>query len=470
MSTEICRIGIKNPEFEEKEFLPRRLSYWPPDLGQYRGKRAKPWLKIKEYITLYPVDPEKKPEYTDTPEYPPLNDFQTMKHECSQKYERLKWYKKIRQMPTVEEKMHEITEAASMPCSKINCWSHMYNFQNLWQNITRTNIIKGLPPVYDQMDVSELRNKAMDSIVEAIRFHQEAKKRRLPRYKSTEILPNDMRPEYIRMNNMLQDALNVAIRKITETSAHLVRSQIDQDPNITSFWYAPDLEVPNKKLRWTLFDKNLCNQPIQLNETALVNIRNSEPIAQFIDPNDGSCNKCMYTESTLNPHKFGHRNRWNRMTSTAGFWPETEATYEKVYEFPYFSLLSLHKLQHRERINGSAYPDTKEAVEAMGLMYSFGWLNSMAFHHGFSPYDEVTYPFTTQTVLTDGQYWTFMAYQMNTHAFHSDLVEMGVKSSRKNMCWTSERLKLYESFGENGEPIGLNHEVVDLLLKVSLIS
>jgi len=95
-------------------------------------------------------------------------------------------------------------------------------------------------------------------------------------------------------------------------------------------------------------------------------------------------------------------------------------------------------------------------------MSSFAWLNAIAGAHGFTPYHELTYPFTTQTVVTDGQYWSFFVYQLNKHTFHSDLEAPNVE----NMCWTSGTMKLFDKF-EDGVFHGVRGEVLDNLIMVS---
>lgn len=118
-------------------------------------------------------------------------------------------------------------------------------------------------------------------------------------------------------------------------------------------------------------------------------------------------------------------------------------------------------LKLRHSVN-ETFTDEDEAVDGIGIMSSFAWLNAIAANHGFTPYQELTYPFTTQTVVTDGQTWNFFVYQLNRHSFHGDLAP----PSCDNVCWSSGPMKLYESFSD-GTFSGINDNVVDLLVKVS---
>ena len=66
----------------------------------------------------------------------------------------------------------------------------------------------------------------------------------------------------------------------------------------------------------------------------------------------------------------------------------------------------------------------------------------------------------SQTVITNGQDWNFFVYQLNTMAFHSDVD----KKARRNLCWTSGKMRLFETL-ENGQVKGINDEVFKVLLK-----
>jgi len=113
--------------------------------------------------------------------------------------------------------------------------------------------------------------------------------------------------------------------------------------------------------------------------------------------------------------------------------------------------------------SGFTMKDTNEFATSQAIMSSFAWLNALAAYHGFTPYDELTYPFTCQAVVSDGQHWNFTAYQMNTHAWHTD-VDL---KQRNNVAWSSGELKLFQSVDlETRSVIGLNDEVLRLLIKV----
>lgn len=76
---------------------------------------------------------------------------------------------------------------------------------------------------------------------------------------------------------------------------------------------------------------------------------------------------------------------------------------------------------------------------------------------GFTPYNDVTYPTTTQTVITDGQLWSFFAYQLNTVIPSKD-------NLLRNICWHSGEMKLFDEITDT-EVQGLNDDILKILIK-----
>ena len=78
-------------------------------------------------------------------------------------------------------------------------------------------------------------------------------------------------------------------------------------------------------------------------------------------------------------------------------------------------------------------------------------------------FHDLTYPLTSQAVLTNGQRFWFSAYQLNTISLFKD----DIANPRRNICWTAPEMKLYETI-ENGQVKGFNEEVMKTVLKFML--
>lgn len=84
------------------------------------------------------------------------------------------------------------------------------------------------------------------------------------------------------------------------------------------------------------------------------------------------------------------------------------------------NLLAYHPRSHLVEPNRvasefwSAPEEQEEALLSQAMLVSFGRLLSQAFYHGFDQFVDLNYPFSTQTVITNGVDWSFFAYQLNT--------------------------------------------------------
>ncbi|XP_028917278.1 39S ribosomal protein S30, mitochondrial [Ornithorhynchus anatinus] len=86
----------------------------------------------------------------------------------------------------------------------------------------------------------------------------------------------------------------------------------------------------------------------------------------------------------------------------------------------------------------------------------FAWTGAQAMYQGFWSEADVTRPFVSQAVVTDGKYFAFFCYQLNTLAL---TVEADRNNPRKNICWGTESMPLYDTI-ENEEVKGFNDEVL----------
>ncbi|XP_054466297.1 39S ribosomal protein S30, mitochondrial [Anoplopoma fimbria] len=117
---------------------------------------------------------------------------------------------------------------------------------------------------------------------------------------------------------------------------------------------------------------------------------------------------------------------------------------------------------HRDRMAQKQQSDQVEVfLRANGLASLFAWTGAQAMYQGFWNHEDVTRPFVSQAVITDGQFFSFFCYQLNTVALS---VETDANNPRKNLLWGTESLRLYESV-QDGEVVGLDDGVVKLLVQ-----
>ena len=79
---------------------------------------------------------------------------------------------------------------------------------------------------------------------------------------------------------------------------------------------------------------------------------------------------------------------------------------------------------------------------------------------GFGPYTELTYPISTQTIITNGQDYSFYAYQLNTCALYQRF--SGHVNPYRNVCFATGEMKLFEII-ENDEVKGIIRNILSLV-------
>lgn len=120
---------------------------------------------------------------------------------------------------------------------------------------------------------------------------------------------------------------------------------------------------------------------------------------------------------------------------------------------------------HRDRMTRQQQSDQIEVfLQANAMASLFAWTGAQAMYQGFWSYQDVTRPFVSQAVITDGKFFSFFCYQLNTVAL---CVHTDVDNNRKNLLWGTESLPLYDSI-QDGEVVGMNDEVIKLLVQFLL--
>ncbi|CAG2120932.1 unnamed protein product, partial [Medioppia subpectinata] len=206
---------------------------------------------------------------------------------------------------------------------------------------------------------------------------------------------------------------------------------MDVNPYVVSSWFHGDYPTPFIKKKW--FPNDTHDQQFTYKSTHSFNMRAEKPLPPAISLEDDICLKSEIPEYKYRLLNFGYPLRRQSLSTLPGFWSD--------------------------RSNGS-FDDDQQVLDGMAISSSFAWLHSLASNLGFSIFHELTYPLVTHAIITDGQFWSFYVYQLNTHCFHSDIDN----NMLRNVCWSSGELKLFDSY-ENGQLIGVNDEVLKLLIK-----
>ncbi|NWT79415.1 RT30 protein, partial [Lanius ludovicianus] len=119
----------------------------------------------------------------------------------------------------------------------------------------------------------------------------------------------------------------------------------------------------------------------------------------------------------------------------------------------------------RERFIRERLEDQIEVVyRSNGIASLFAWTAAQAMYQGFWSEADVTRPFVSQAVVTDGKYFAFFCYQLNTLALTAETIK---NNPRKNICWGTDSKPLYDVV-EDGSVKGFNDEVLLQLVRFLL--
>ncbi|XP_043943136.1 39S ribosomal protein S30, mitochondrial-like [Protopterus annectens] len=141
----------------------------------------------------------------------------------------------------------------------------------------------------------------------------------------------------------------------------------------------------------------------------------------------------------------------------------TKVTDPCVYGHTQFHLIS--DRMHRGRLTKANLEDQIEVrLRANAISSLFAWTGAQAMYQGFWSHEDVTRPFVSQCVITDGKYYSFFCYQLNTLAL---CVETDCNNPRKNICWGTESMPLYDTVEEN-DVKGFNDDTLKLLVQFLL--
>ncbi|NWH57536.1 RT30 protein, partial [Geococcyx californianus] len=122
------------------------------------------------------------------------------------------------------------------------------------------------------------------------------------------------------------------------------------------------------------------------------------------------------------------------------------------------------KLKRQRLVKANLEDQIEVVYRANGIASLFAWTAAQAMYQGFWNEADVTRPFVSQAVVTDGKYFAFFCYQLNTLALTVETIQ---NNPRKNICWGTESKPLYDIV-EDGSVKGFNDEVLLHLVRFLL--
>lgn len=397
---------------------------------------------------------------TENAFYPPILD---LSYKAKVKRKNEEWHNKIKKLETVEEKLIGINMPRYYGWKSLNLKEGFVPYNSLQhaQYITHTHVINNnkLPEFYDTIITPEKINALVQIIkqnVENIIIFEY--NHRLKEQEITEEVDGEKKKL---LQNAITKALVFQINRIiltvlSSTTPHLLETEIDFEPRVEAFWFAGGIEHQHlskiPKLKSEFLKERLRSPvtiPVQYVGSPILQLRHQFPLREIFSLNQSLNPELLIPEFRFDPRVLGYKFTYKHATCIPGFWPGDPSE---------FGLLSYHNLN--DLTFNSLLPLTEEAITVQAIFSSYSWLLSQACYQGFSTVNDITYPLVSQTILTNGQYWSFCVYQLNTTLVHSEYADNNLT---RNICWITQPIMLFDKV-ENGKIYGFNEDVLKQLI------
>ncbi|KAK2837930.1 hypothetical protein Q5P01_015142 [Channa striata] len=375
------------------------------------------------------------------PAYPPIVPSLTAKSNSARRRQIEEQVKKISASP-VEEKLSLITRIQRL---KFVVYPQTFarNADKWYQHLTKTAYVPGLPEksAQDAKTVGDDAFADIRSLVTRVILHEhlQTRKRKPFLYRHQEQL----------VGPFLKNLVIALTHSLAKYNPVLQRSSLDISPQVNFYWRRGKRIIPKGHRRGR-------PEPIrfQIDDNPHSQIRITEQLPQFA-PLEASYS-AEVPEITLAPNLMPlFRRQYENNIFTGAKLPDPAC-----YGHTQFHLVP--DRFHRDRMSREQQSDQVEVfLRANGLASLFAWTGAQAMYQGFWNHEDVTRPFVSQAVITDGHFFSFFCYQLNTVALS---VETDANNPRKNILWGTESLRLYESV-EDKEVVGLNDAVIKLLVQ-----
>lgn len=261
---------------------------------------------------------------------------------------------------------------------------------------------------------------------------------------------------------IIEQINRVLINSLSPDYAHLGEIEVDSDPRHESFWFVDGISPPERirKIRERDWQKQYANDPIlrpfQYIGRPHMTIRHENPLPWLTD--DVQFTRQDVPRIKYDPKTIGYVTTHRHGSCIPGFWPGSSKEHGLI------SYQNRSFIDAKDDYLTAGYlSDKPNLIHAHAIQSSFAWLNSIASYHGFTTHNDLTYPMKTQTIVTNGQTWSFYVYQLNT-----TLAGNANAAGQPNACWGTKEMKLFEEIDDKNQLVNFNIDVVKNLISFYL--
>lgn len=413
-----------------------------------------------------PQQPQWMDEYSGRSGYPNILDLSFTARKMR---EREIWNQQTQNVVTVEEKLIKLNMPRYYGYKVVNLGDRLpYNCLPATQYYTRTiftetnfgadrneQTAQEQKETQGQDKIHALIKALGNDIKDSLEYISDFFRRK---YRTVNLEPMDYER---RLSQMIVEQVNrLCINVLSADYPHLKEIEIDYNPRHEAFWSVGGIEPPKnviKSKEGRNWQKEMAKEPVdrQFQYTAqpYLAVRHQHPLSTW-EVNSDVGNTKTVPVYNLDPRSLGYTTSYRHGTNVPGYWPSNTTT---------FACISFQSRAHMKARPAYGEEDFAEVLHAQGILSSFSWLLAQANYFGFNTVSELTYPFNTQTVITNGRDWSFYEYQLNTLLMHSNHL---MENPKVNYCRGTPEMQLYKEFDESGRCVGFNENVIQQLVRV----
>uniref|UniRef100_A0A8C5LWA6 Mitochondrial ribosomal protein S30 n=1 Tax=Leptobrachium leishanense TaxID=445787 RepID=A0A8C5LWA6_9ANUR len=234
----------------------------------------------------------------------------------------------------------------------------------------------------------------------------------------------------------------------------LAQCSLDLKPEVNFYWLRGETRVPRGHRKG-------CIDPVrfQIEDKPLIQIRIPKQLPEYIPLDSVVPEEVPVIAYEPNRLSLFKRQYENKVYIGSQVQDPCQFGHIQIHLVP-----DKYKRERLERKNLSGHIEVFLRANAIASL--FAWTGAQAMYQGFWSQADLKQPFVSQAVLSDGKYFSFFCYQLNTLALS---VDSDVNNSRKNICWGTQSAPLYEAVEEH-DIKGFNDDVFNKLVTLFLDS
>ncbi|XP_072461779.1 large ribosomal subunit protein mL65 [Notamacropus eugenii] len=371
--------------------------------------------------------------------YPPVVASLTAKSKAARQRRVDRWHQEAHDAPSVEAKLRVLTKLQRLKYV-VYPQTFALHADRWYQSFTKTAYLSGLPlppppgpgEPGGPADLAPLRSAVCDCLLQE-HFHLK-RKQRAPLYREQEAVASPFLHQLVASLTGL----------LTPHNPSLAAAALDFKRPVHFYWWRGEEIIPKGHRRGRVDALRY-----QINDRPHNQIRIPKQLSEFV-PLDYSVPVEIPVQN-CKPDKLPLFKRQYENSIFIG----TRLADPCCYGHTQFHLLP-DKIKRERLLKDNRADQIEVGYRANAIASLFAWTGAQAMYQGFWSEADVTRPFVSQGVVTDGKYFAFFCYQLNTLAL---TVQADQNNPRKNICWGTESRPLFEVI-EDGDVKGFNDELL----------